>query len=467
MSQTEFVDDRWLTYSQWREQMEKVYPKIVDVVENCLSVLVQLWFADIDLPFALVLVGSPAGYKTAAIKIVEEALILLHEEMPNLPELHYKSDSFTPKSFVSHKSDAKETTLRKVDLLPKIKDKLLLTPEMAPNFTSSEEDLKKQMGVLTRVLDGEGYTTDSGAHGQRGYKEAHKFMWIAGTTPISYKVWQIMGNLGTKTYFMLMPDLRKKKKDMVAMLRDRRGERAHLRKIKKCGELTYKLLPRLLRLGEPIDWDTSKDPEDIMLYICGLAQLLACLRGAVNVSMMPVLTSGGVREAGYTMPIIENPDRAAVMLYNFARGHAFVCGRENLTMDDMKPVIEIAFSSAPRDRILCFRALVINGGSMTTARARKLMGCAKNTALRAMEALSVLDLVDKSETSVRGGYTFKITLKEKFNWVTNPKFTKLWGVEIAERAQEEKVTEIKSDNKLDLIFDSESVHSQRGGQRGK
>ena len=56
-------------------------------------------------------------------------------------------------------------------MLPKINNKFVLTPELAPTFTSKEDDLRKVIGIITRILDGNGYESDSGAQGHRKYSD--------------------------------------------------------------------------------------------------------------------------------------------------------------------------------------------------------------------------------------------------------------------------------------------------------
>jgi hypothetical protein len=92
--------------------------------------------------------------------------------------------------------------LEKIDMLPKLKDKVLLAPELSPLFTKREEDLVQILGILTRILDGHGYTSDSGAHGQRGYTGEHMFVMVGASVDIPYRVYKVLGTLGPKLYFL-------------------------------------------------------------------------------------------------------------------------------------------------------------------------------------------------------------------------------------------------------------------------
>ena len=51
----------------------------------------------------------------------------------------FYTDNFTRASFVSHNTGMKEEQLKKIDMLPMIKNKLVLAPEMAPLFAKKDE----------------------------------------------------------------------------------------------------------------------------------------------------------------------------------------------------------------------------------------------------------------------------------------------------------------------------------------
>ena len=73
------------------------------------------------------------------------------------PQTYY-TDNFTPSALVSHNAGASKEQLAEIDMLPHWKNKFVLLPEMAPIFTKREEDLMHLLGILTRFLDGQGYS---------------------------------------------------------------------------------------------------------------------------------------------------------------------------------------------------------------------------------------------------------------------------------------------------------------------
>jgi hypothetical protein len=141
------------------EQTIKTYfPGLWPAVDVGLSVCATLLLEDNVNPVAVIYVGGPSSSKTPVADMFADH------------PLTYISDNFTPAAFVSHAANVSRKDLEEVDLLPRIKHKVLITPEMAPIFRGKEDELATRFAILTRVLDGQGLQTDSGTHGQRGYR---------------------------------------------------------------------------------------------------------------------------------------------------------------------------------------------------------------------------------------------------------------------------------------------------------
>jgi len=105
--------------------------------------------------------------------------------------------------------------------------------------------------------------------------------------------------------------------------------------------------------------------------------------------------------------------------------HALICGRRQITEDDLWPVLEITFDSAPPTRAKIFRHLIEKNGTLTTKEIEKLLRCATGTALKEMEALSVLGIVDKHAEDEAGRPGASITLTENFAWFTSEECSSL------------------------------------------
>ena len=130
----------------------------------------------------------------------------------------YYTDNFSARSFVSHSTAVTKEQLEEIDMLPKIKDKLFLTPELAPMFAAKDEDLLQGLSIVTRILDCHGYESDTGAHGHRGYDEKIMFVWVGAVVDILSKVYRYLGTLGAKLYFLRLPKVEKTEDEYIAQI---------------------------------------------------------------------------------------------------------------------------------------------------------------------------------------------------------------------------------------------------------
>jgi hypothetical protein len=130
---------------------KKNMPHLWPGLEFALSVKTILNIKGNTLPFSGILLGPASSAKTVIVELFRGSRHTFY------------TDNFSPKSLVSHNSAVPKEKLREIDMLPKIKDKYFLTPELAPIFAARDDDLLQVLGILTRVADGRGYESDSGA----------------------------------------------------------------------------------------------------------------------------------------------------------------------------------------------------------------------------------------------------------------------------------------------------------------
>jgi hypothetical protein len=384
-----------MSFEQWQAVIMDNFSAYARPAEICASVFAQLLLNDVANPFALCLVDVPSSGKTITLNFFD------------VPELAYTTDNFTPASFVSHASNIKREELAKIDMLPRIRYRVMIVRDFAPIFGAKEDELLKTMGILTRALDGEGLRIDSGVHGSRGYTGDYLFMLLAGTTPIPPRVFKVMGTLGSRLFFLQLHSRTRSHEQLVSQ---NRGA-ARQEKERICREATCSFL-RSLWAANPhgVLWDKESDPEDCLIVIARCAELLAALRGAIQ-----------VWEAGeglnHNVPVIEQPDRINCLLCNLGRGHALLCGRRRIETEDLAPVLELTFDSAPMVRAKVFRGLLKNGGTLRTSEVEELLRCSNPTALKEMEALSVLGVADKVKINLDSGqHGYDLLLADKFQW---------------------------------------------------
>jgi hypothetical protein len=389
-----------IDFAEWRTVIRENFPALVKPAEACASVIAQLLLNDATNPFALALVDVPSSGKTITLNFFD------------VPELIYSTDDFTPASFVSHASNVRRDELAQVDLLPRIRFKTMVVRDLAPIFGAKEDELLKSLALLTRALDGEGLEIDSGVHGQRGYHGDWLFMLLAGTTPIPPRVFKIMGSLGSRLFCLA---LHSPVKDDYELMAQNRGSTCG-EKVERCKQATRELLHSLWTANSNgVNWNKQADADDCLRVIARCAGLLATLRGVIQTWM-----SEHNEAVTHSVPVIENPDRINCLLYNLARAHALIRGRQQLASIDLSPVLEVTFDSAPTIRAKLFRGLVRAGGSLQTHEVEKLLRCSKPTALKEMEALAVLDVVEKIAAEPdEGRPENRITLHDKFSWFTS------------------------------------------------
>jgi hypothetical protein len=216
-----------------------------------------------------------------------------------------------------------------------------------------------------------------------------------------------MATLGSRLFFL---QLHTKPKSHSQLIAQNRGT-SRQEKERICREATDSLL-RTLWTTSPsgVAWSKDNDPDDCLLVIARCAELLAALRGAIQVWD----DGDGLK---HNSPTIEQADRINALLCNLARGHALLCGRRRIEKDDLAPVLEITFDSAPMIRAKVFRALLQNDGTLTSGEVERLLNCSKGTALKEMEKLSILGVADKEEITLESGqYGHDLTLVVRFEW---------------------------------------------------
>jgi len=389
---------RPLNYSEWSKVISENFPETLPYATQCASVIAQLLIKD-TVPFALVLAGVPSSLKTTVLSFFDTCSLV------------HKVDVWTPSSFVSHYARKKTEDLETVDLLPRIQNKTLIVPDFGTLFSLPKDHLIRNLSILTRVLDGEGLITHSAVHGERGYTGQYNFMLLGSTIPLPHKSWTEMANFGSRLFFSNIESKPMEEEDFIKMLQGT----AYREKLNACRNATNRFILHLTtKHPTPIEWDTSKDDKKALAAIVQLAAILSKLRGAVNVAAYTYETENGetkeVKE--YTMPIIENPIRAAARLYNFARSHALIQDRTYVTLGDVLPIQHLVLSSAPYERIKVFKHLIEKDMPLSTIDLENQLPCSRSTAHRTMETLNILGLVDVAKTDLKA---VKImTLKDEY-----------------------------------------------------
>jgi hypothetical protein len=245
-------------------------------------------------------------------------------------------------------------------------------------------------------------------------------MFLAGCTPFQPRVWKIMGNFGSRLFFLNMssPD-----KDCATLAEQLRSKYSPKRKEKICREATNQLFERIFKGVKAIKWSRKEDNESLLREIAIIAKLVASLRGTINVWQ----DGGDGEEYNFTASQIEKPDRINQALYNLARGHAVACERSHITDEDIAIVLRVALSSGPIDRTKLFNLLISHEGVLTSQTIMDELGFSRKTALRLMAMFCLLKITEEDESlaikTVRSEKVVKIT--KEFSWFVGERLNNL------------------------------------------
>jgi hypothetical protein len=421
-----------MTLEGWQAELSAKYQKLQETIENsamplpmlksplefALSIKSILNIADNTLPFAGFLLAVPSSLKTVTVELFRRYW------------RSYFTHYFSPQSIVSHSTSVSEEVLvEKVDMLPRMKDRFVLTPELAPIFMAKEEDLQRIIAILTAILDGHGYQSNSGAYGSRGYNGDYNFMWLGAVVDIPRHVYTKLGNLGPKLHFLRLPRTFRSEKDLIEQTRTGRFK-SDLAKVEAALFDYLKWFEACPSMKERngiavMEWNRETDEYKAVQYIARLANLLSHLRAAVD-TWDTHGTQGS--DYAYSLPKIEEPDRANQQLYNLARGHALSQGRNYITIDDIPLIIKVVLSTAPLERVVVFQYLISRpDGKLATGDLVIHMHMSPPTARRTMTELEATGLVGGERDGPYDNSPKQIVLKKEFLWCTKRRFRQLRG----------------------------------------
>lgn len=411
-------------YEQLKSITEQNIPGLWLPLEFVISIKCILNIRNITLPVIGLILGPPSSLKSVAVN------------MPKGARDTFAVDSFSPKSFVSHNSNLTEEQLQEIDLLPKIKNRLFMVPELSPLFTSKEEDLENIIGMIVRLGDGEGYTSASGAKGTRGYGGPTMFCWLGAAVEIPYKIHRTLSRLGPKMYFLRLP-LSVNDEDTLlrTMQQDNFKERVGAVKAALFDYLEYLESCPAMEIdpesGIPkLNWNAADSRQNqAQRYIIYLAELLAYLRGTVT-TWETEGTQG--LDYAYASRNIENPERATTQLHNLARAHALSQGRDYITVEDDLPlIVKVVLSGAASIERVKVLNLLLSGGKddkYSASDVAHAIGTSIKTAKKTIAEFKALGLVDIEELGNDGEPFIQMSLKkDNFDWFFEAEFKRLKG----------------------------------------
>lgn len=403
------------------------FPEQLAPVKAALAVIAVGCIKDNMYPTTLMFVGPSGSGKTLTLRFV-----LPDEGDEALNALLYRSDEFSAASFVSQASSetSGNKNLSKVDLLPRIENKTLVTKELAPMFRGQAKELMGRFNKLTSVLDGMGFVSDSGTHGRRGYAKPINFQWLGATTPLNKTVLRVMETLGPRIVFYDTARPYKSEDELVEVMLQ--GDSQHSSAVRECYEAARRLIVALYELYRPDDapcgvvQPSTEQAQTLVRWAKVLTRLRASLPDdnqpsrAEREKFLTDLPDDGdddlddvvaeTEGAGETEVAVvgEQPERAMFLLRRIAVGSALAHGRTNLNDFDLAQIAHITLSSGHRLRAGALRSLLEHGGTTTTPQVAHALGVSAPTARTAIENLVQAGI---AEFVVRGDQAKPHTVK--------------------------------------------------------
>jgi len=355
-------------------EIKGVYPALVDPLTVNLATVCMLAFRDYTQPVSLINVGNSGCGKTTVLDMIMP-------DREDTQEVLIRCDNFTPASFVSHSTSVKRDTLRDIDLLPKIENKTLITKELAPLFRGNKDDLLKTFAILTAVLDGKGYVSQSGVHGTRGYDRPLVFSWLGATTPLPHSIHALMAQLGGRLLFWNMDSQQQSQEELAAFVQDDQFyiSHVHLRgRVNDFLESHFKAYPPRsfnsseIEIGHTEAW-----------LLAGYAQVMARMRAAFRITEAH-------DDKKHIAPVQESEYRIIIMFKYIVRSLALMNGRREVSEDDLRFIRHIALSSMPEQRRKVLKALLEVGSEASTQDLLERVKMSKPTLLEYMEEIGHL-----------------------------------------------------------------------------
>jgi len=377
------------------------YPALLDSVHACLAVVGSMALAKRTKPLSLIL-ETPSGFGKSAV------LQMCFPSKGSPLEKHiYRSDKFTPKAFVSQAANIPVDRLEQVDLLPRLENKVLITKELAPLFRGRQEEMQENFSMLISVLDGKGFTSDAGIHGQRGYQRDILFNWLGATTPFPPSVHNIFAQLGTRLLFYVVPAIPPTEDELVAYALADDANPAEVDCQRAVGAFLIEFF-HTSPVGS-INPDSIEMTDEQAREIVRWARFLVAARAEIksekeNTNWVPV----GAGPA-------EGPWKVISYFKDLARGHSLICGRSWLDASDLALVAHVALSSIPGHLRPLIRAL--RRGSITTPQAEELCRVTSPTARNYLKQLALLGIAELGKHTGRLNQPETLTLASAYNWL--------------------------------------------------
>ena len=362
------------TFEEWQLQVEQSYHKLHKVVDDnmatawpalefILSVKAILHIKEITLPYIGIILGPPSGIKTLILELLRGR------------NRTFYSDNFNPRAMVSHAILPPGMNEGDQHMLLKMKNNIVLAPELATLFAKPEDELRELIAILTRVADGRGLESDTGL-GHKGVTGKVMFVMGGAAVEIPPNVYRFLTTFGPKLFFFRLSKTRKAHDEYVD---DLKSEQFNV-KFQKMAEAVGKYLDVFESCPGPaaeiedgslvkisLEKFRQNDDDDALHIIVYLGKLLKHLRAVVWTREVTSTTKTTTQDRQKTETVekdeqdftfntnvMEEQDRANRQNYNLSLGHALSQGRTFVGIEDIPQTVKVVLSTAPQNRYNVF-----------------------------------------------------------------------------------------------------------------
>ncbi|WP_447985588.1 hypothetical protein [Nitrospira sp. Nam74] len=331
-------------------------------------------------PVWIMIAGNPSSGKTEGIFALK-----------GVPGVYFV-DTMTENSFLSgYVSEGKKLEKQFLD---EINGQCLLIKDLTTLFSLREDKIKKLLGELQSIYDGE-YIKATGTVGV--LRSESVFSMIACVTPYALRQHQrYMSMIGSRFLFYRVPPLEEDQRqegfDMLWNENGQDGTVAALRNAVQDHVLDVMQNPTSL-LSETAEQRQALNQ---------LAVLLARGRGLILTEKTTRLDERtGLETHLYevTDVQIEEPFRAVQQLRTLARALARIHGRDRVTDHELQIVRRVVLSSMLHDRSKIVPLFPLYGGRLTSKDIQRELGKGSSTAHEWLKELQALNLITKDDES--------------------------------------------------------------------
>lgn len=379
---SKLIANRKITLDEVHEAVSKIGIYQKELLDIIIAIIISASPAlRTKPPLWLMIVGSPSSIKTELVKLFDLLVKTIILYVDSMTENAFCSGYVSP--------DGGETN----DLLPLLNQKCFIVKDYTTIFSLNEDTLKRILGDLTSIFD-ESFNKHSATRGSVQYNSL--FSQIGCITPsVINKHQRYMNQLGARFLSYRVPELSDEEErvgfeiawsDCDGISREEIIENARVVASSYCFQLLEKLPSTTLK----------NESAEIRKKINDLTKFIARARGLADTIESSYKDSKGEVRIGREVvdKQVEHPWRAFRQIRALARCLAIVRGKDEVTLEEIETVTNVAMSSMPVQRAKAL-AVFKDQREISAKELSEKLEIGMRTSQRILKELFVLKILDK------------------------------------------------------------------------